>query len=286
MALEPGVYDNVPNEEYHSNEAISKTGLDLIRRSPAHYKAAREHRVETKAMADGTAVHCAVLEPDEYPKRYAVAPAGIDRRTKVGKEAWAAFQAETEGKIILSADDDALFAAMRDSVYAHPAARRLLESKDRLFEHTIIARDPEHGVLSQCRPDLWLRETAVMVDLKTTLDASPAGFAKSTAQYRYHVGAAFYPDVLSWATGEAIRTFVFIAVEKTPPHAVGVYHVTPSEIDTHEVLIQGWHEYREDLGIYADCLQHDLWPAYSNRIEPLQLPHWAKRKQVFEPRRR
>ena len=36
--IEPGCfYANLPNELYHKGPGISKSGLDQIRRSPAHY---------------------------------------------------------------------------------------------------------------------------------------------------------------------------------------------------------------------------------------------------------
>ena len=81
---------------YHTNTSrISKSGLDLINRAPAHYweRYLNPHaspQKETPALLIGSAVHCAVLEPEEFGKRYAVGPR-VDRRTSKGKAEWEAF---------------------------------------------------------------------------------------------------------------------------------------------------------------------------------------------------
>jgi PDDEXK-like uncharacterized protein DUF3799 len=81
----PGVYRDVPFDHYFAWNNVSKHQLDSLARSPAHYRAALEQpRKRTAAMVFGTAVHAAVLEPEEFARCYATDP-GIDRRTKAGK---------------------------------------------------------------------------------------------------------------------------------------------------------------------------------------------------------
>ena len=75
--------------QYHTDTSrVSKSGLDLINRAPALYyerylnpNAAPQK--ESPALIIGSAAHCAVFEPAEFGKRYAVAP-HCDRRTKEG----------------------------------------------------------------------------------------------------------------------------------------------------------------------------------------------------------
>jgi exodeoxyribonuclease VIII len=98
------------NADYHAHPAISKSHLDLIARSPLHYWARfldpkRVIPEPTPAMRIGSAVHTHVLELDKWDTEYTVAPDGLDRRTKAGKEAWAAFEAESaNGRTVLSRD--------------------------------------------------------------------------------------------------------------------------------------------------------------------------------------
>ncbi len=72
--------------EYHAHPAIGSTALRALIRSAEHYHAeyvaCTAPRAETPAMRRGTAV----LEPEKWATRYAVAPE-CDRRTKAGKEA-------------------------------------------------------------------------------------------------------------------------------------------------------------------------------------------------------
>ena len=65
--MKPGIYPDLPNEEYHRCDGVSNSMLSDMARSPAHFQAARRRqREETPAMAIGTAIHCAVLEPERF----------------------------------------------------------------------------------------------------------------------------------------------------------------------------------------------------------------------------
>lgn len=253
----------ITNAEYHARPEIGKSGLDLVNISPAHYWSSRTTpRTETPAMRIGTAAHARILEPETFADRYVIAPDGIDRRTKEGKAAWAAFELEADGRIVLKGEEVAQLEAMAESVWAHPVARQLLN--DGQAEQTVIGELDGVGV--KCRPDWWT--SGALVDLKTTERARPDMFGKSVAAYRYHVQAAFYSDIA--ATVSEPMKFLFIAVEKTAPFAVSVV-----ELDE-EAMRQGRIAYQRDLANYAACLALDHWPAYSTSIESITLPRWAQ----------
>jgi exodeoxyribonuclease VIII len=254
------------NAEYHSLPAVSKSHLDLIARSPRHYW----HRYlnpeavppePTPAMVVGSAVHTRALEPDRYELEYAVAPA-IDRRTKAGKEAWEAFQADAKGKTVLTAEQHELSAAVAAAVREHPAAALVL-GKPGACEQSYQWTDETTGEVCKCRPD-WLSECGrLVVDLKTTDDASPAAFQRSVQKFRYHVQAAWY------LRGLGAEQFVFIAVEKAPPYLVGVYVATP------EMVAAGGRVADRDLARLAECRAANAWPGYGDEIQPIDLPRWC-----------
>jgi exodeoxyribonuclease VIII len=123
------------------------------------------------------------------------------------------------------------------------------------------------GVNVKCRPD-WIHDNSVLVDLKTTENAGPNAFAKSVANFRYHVQAAFYTDICR-ESGIDVKAFVFIAVEKNPPFAVSVYELDSDSIEVGRTL------YQRNLETYRRCRETDHWPAYSTAIETLTLPRWA-----------
>jgi len=63
-------WHDLTNEEYHAGEGLSSSALKVILRSAAHYNCPRVDRPKSKALTLGTAVHTAVLEPDEYVRNY------------------------------------------------------------------------------------------------------------------------------------------------------------------------------------------------------------------------
>ena len=95
----------IPNSEYRARDGISSTDLKHVAKSPAHFRYWKDHQQEdTPALLFGRAVHKYALEKDDFFSEFAVAP-NIDRRTKAGKEEYAAFEADCVGKDIISADD-------------------------------------------------------------------------------------------------------------------------------------------------------------------------------------
>jgi PDDEXK-like domain of unknown function (DUF3799) len=253
------------NAEYHDRtDSVSKSMLDKIRKAPACLRAYLDgDRPEpTPAMQFGTAAHTAVLEPEKL-----VCAPKCDKRTKAGKEAAEDFAAEYAGRDVVIVDPDTrdTVRAIADSVWRHPVAARILAQGEPELSAFGIVED----VRCKARPDWWDSKLGVVCDLKTTTDASPSGFARSVANYRYHIQAAFYTDVMA-ADGFPIESFVFIAVEKTPPYLVGVY-----VLDT-EALDIGREEYQRDLALYRECMEIGIWPGLSERLELITLPRWAK----------
>ncbi|ENC4315011.1 PD-(D/E)XK nuclease-like domain-containing protein, partial [Salmonella enterica subsp. enterica serovar Bredeney] len=75
--IQPGIYYDIPNEAYHAGPGVSKSQLDDIADTPAIYlwrKNAPVDTEKTKSLDTGTAFHCRVLEPEEFSKRFIIAP--------------------------------------------------------------------------------------------------------------------------------------------------------------------------------------------------------------------
>lgn len=269
--MEPGVYSGITNDAYHSGEGISKSGLDLIGRSPLHYWAKyldpqREPQEPTPAMLLGTAIHSAVLEPHSFANDYVVFPK-IDRRTKEGKAYYDELIAQAAGRTIISADDYATCVSIQDNVRRHPAAQVLLNDGEP--ELSVYWRDEQTGVLCKCRPDWMNYKANTIIDVKSTDDASPAGFQKSIVKWGYHVQAAWYLDGVKAATGHAPKAFIFAAFEKTRPFATAFYYADEDMIELGRQL------YRERLDVFAACLKNNSWPGYPQQLSPISLPGWV-----------
>lgn len=260
------VRHGMPAEDYHAVPAYSASGGTLLRRSAAHYRVSRTAPSEpTEAMVFGTAMHLAALEPDEFSARV-VRAQRFDRRTTAGKANAAAFDAANAGKIVLAPDQFDAIGAMRESLRAHPAASALLREGD--AEVSLFWRCSETGARCKARPDFLPAGARICVDLKTTQDASPSGFARSAAALGYHVAAWHYLDGCS-VLGLEREAFTLIAVEKTPPFAIAAYRVPD------DALAVGRRLTMQARRLYAQCVHADSWPAYSGQIVDLQLPSWA-----------
>jgi exodeoxyribonuclease VIII len=262
------------NADYHRHLAVSKSGLDQIAKSPLHYWARyldpnRVWPEPTPAMRLGTALHTHVLELDQWDKQIAIAPGDINRRTKEGREQWAAFEADAKRKTVITADDAEVVMAMGRSVWRHPAAAMLLHWQGKA-ETTHMWTDPTTGAECKCRPDWLTNDGNLIIDLKTTEDASPRAFQRSVANYRYHVQASWYLDGIEAATGYRPDQFIFICVEKKPPYAVAVYAADA------EMVQIGAETAARDLARLVECKASNTWPGYSDQIEPLSLPAWMR----------
>lgn len=195
----PAFVEDYPASKYHAHHSISKSGLDLVHKSPAHY-AQRVERAPTQAMKTGTAIHTAILEPDRFAAAYHVADAK-DRRAKAWKEAVEKYGDEY---VLLPSEHESIV-AVQNAALSRPEVKRLAHAPG-WPELSAFATDPVTGVLVRCRYDL-LAKAAFAVDLKTARDVFERGFARSCATYRYHVQVALYSDIYEWITGEKLNEF-------------------------------------------------------------------------------
>ena len=255
----------ISNADYHADPAVSASHLKEISKSPYHYWSRyldpdRVAMTPTAAMRLGSLTHCATLEPDELTKRYQLAP---DRRTNAGKAA--VVEMAAAGIEAVSEADLAQALQMADAVRSNSIAALLLVNGQ--AEQSFWWDDIATGMRCKCRPDWFDGET--IVDLKTCSDASPAGFAKAVAAFHYQLQAVHY------LAGTLAKRFIFVAVEKTYPFAVGVY-----ELDQ-EALVHGSIARHNALLRLQDCRAINSYPGYTDGgIQTLQLPGWALKDQT------
>lgn len=259
------VVHGLSNHEYHQLPSISKSGLDLIHKAPALFHHRRTHPTPpTPAMRMGTLVHSAILEPDTLFDGLIVAP-NCDRRTSAGKAEWEAFLIAAEGRELVTVEEIENLRKIRDAVWAHPAGRTALGMLREVETSIFWNHD---NIACRCRPD-GILTNGVILDVKTTRDASADQFVRSVVQYRYHVQAAFYSDGYEAAFGEPPKGFLFLAVETDEPHLTACY------VASKEMILRGRADYERDLATYARCLEAGQWPGLSNEPIKIDLPKWA-----------
>jgi exodeoxyribonuclease VIII len=269
----PGLYLHMSNEDYHKAPGVSKSGLDLIAGNPSTYKWQQGAPVDTEkldALDAGTALHCALLEPDEFESRFIVMPE-FNLRTTDGRADRDSFMAETadEGKIVLVAEVHRQLQLMRKSAYAHPVVRMIMEARGH-NEASIFWNDDETGELCRIRPDrhIWSDEVGpVIVDVKKC--AGIDRFETHAEEFRYHVQHAMYVDGYRKHYGED-APFWFLVVDSTC--SAGRYRVDVVELP--QEWVDAGHElYRRDLTTYHHCNQQNDWL----HVRTLNRPRWANK---------
>jgi exodeoxyribonuclease VIII len=232
-------------------DRISKSGLDKIRKTPAHYKTPQE---ETAALRFGRIAHEYILEGKQ---NWVLSP--FDSfRTKEARE-WR--DAQTLPILIEQQDQEVFKMAM--SVHNHEAVKKLIYHGQ--AEQTYLFDEPTTGAPCRCRPDYITKDNFIL-DLKTTDDASARGFAYSCRKYRYDVQAAFYLDGVEYATGIRPERFIFIAVEKKAPYAVGVYEIDDESVELARI------DYIDDLKKWQRAEAAGEFPAvYNNECEIIKV---------------
>lgn len=270
QALQQGLVLGLDIEEYHAGPGVSKSQLDQIAESPATYIWAKNAPVDvekTKPFDIGKAIHCLLLEPDEFESRFIIAPP-FNRRTNAGKAEEAEFLANCAelGKTVMDAEDGRKLYLMRDSVMAHPDARKLLEREGH-SEASFYWIDPETEELCRVRPDRHLSNYPVMLDVKSVDDMGR--FERHVEEFRYHVQDAMYSEGFYRVMSEQPE-FYFLAVSTSVNCGRYPVRVRPLTDDWRDA---GKDLYRRDLSNFHECRVNNDW----HDLIPLTRPAWARR---------
>lgn len=265
----PGVF-TMDDATYHADPvsagSLSSTGARRILDSPARYRYELTHREEKPEFDEGHYVHAKVLGVG-----MGIEVLDFDsRRSNACKDAESA--ARAAGLVPVLAKDVAHLDAMAEAVLAHPTARAFLE-RDGQAEASAFAVDPETGMWLRARPDfLPVRGSGrtILVDLKTTITADPTEFGRRAAGLHYEQQDDLYRRVVQLARGDDDVAFVFVLVEKRPPHLVSVI-----ELDVVAQRI-GAERNRRAIDLYAACKASNTWPGYPTEVAQVSLPRWAE----------
>jgi hypothetical protein len=289
----PGIYRNVPFEEYLDWNACSNSRLSDLRQSAAHCRYRIDHPgPATQAQVLGSAVDLCILQPELFDFHYLAAQQCQEvtqKKTQCSKNGsrsslmtgkWYCSQhadiaellrdMDWDERTILSQEDFLKCHAVRDAVHAHPAAKTLL---DEAADFQLSAVWNDNGLLCKLRADAAVPSLSTLVDLKSTVDASNEEFKKAIFRYGYHRQGLLYlrgMDTLK----QVYAHFVIIAVEKDPPYAVAVYRLKDEALDLAK------RETLPLLDMYQKCQESGVWPGYGDGITEIGLPDWAEKQIV------
>ena len=266
--------------DYYAIKALSHSMLSCLAQNPME---CRMRYIDdppslppkdSAAFAMGHAVHCLALEPEKFEERFAVAPK-VDRRTTAGKVAWAEYLADCEGKIVLDEQDHADAMACVQALNDHAQFAAIMAQPRRVeVEHQFDL----FGHRFKAKPDAIIDSMRLILDIKTTDDASPHRWQWSAVDYGYHRQNAIYREALRNDAGEWYR-FIFAVVEKPKPSTRGIPPtVALYELDPDTVLM-GYEDTQMLVRDYEDRMSNGWWQQYySDGIVPLRLP----KRRVYE----
>lgn len=262
-------------EDYHAHPALSSSGArKLLSDTPAAFKYERDNPPGPKDVFDfGHAAHKMVLGTG--PKLVRVP--FKDRRTNAYKEK--ATEVRAAGGIPLLPDDYQRVQDMASALRQAGDIAPFLFNRDHgAAEQSIFWPDPWFGVPLRARLD-WLPDPGtgrtILVDYKTTEDASNWAIGRTIVKYRYYQQGPWYIDAAQ-AVGRASddAVFVFVFQEKTAPYLVNVV-----QLDHRDAKLGRERNHRA-IEIFRDCTESGIWPGYmtGTRLAFADLPAYVYRE--------
>lgn len=269
---EPGVHPDMDETTYHDDPvaggSLSSGGARLLLEpgGPARFDYARHNprTTSTKAFDLGHAVHTEILGAGATIK---VVDAD-DWRSKAARQAKA--EAYAAGHTPVLAKDYWRVRQMASAALSHRAAGPLLTAAG-AAEQSLFWIDADTGVWCRARHDKPIRDRndrLVIVDLKSCEKADERSVQRSVGSYGYHQQDQWYRRGAVALDLDDNPGFVFVFVEKDPPHLVSV-----KQLDA-DALEVGRRRNNAALHRYAECSSTGIWPAtgYGDDFAEISLP--------------
>lgn len=249
----------ISNRDYRKHSGISRSELQLLRKSPYHFQYAQNNPDDdSESLKFGRACHKYILEPDDFENEFAVMPK-LDRRTIAGREMYDEFVEKNAKKEIITETDYDIICEMAKAMDAVPLAKELLKGE---HEVSYFWTDPDTGIECKCRPDCLSTYEGfgkkMLVDYKTTSSCEDGAFEKSCKKYGYQLQSGMYREGVFQNTFDDVG-FAFVAQEKSAPYAVRIY------VCSEEFINQGYDEFRSLIGTYKYCTETEDWFGYEGQ---------------------
>lgn len=284
---------------YRTTEGISQSMLKEILVSPAHFRARYgpdpQPFYPSASMIQGSATHCLILEPEEFPRLYynraekpkpltiaemraELQAQGIDP-PKSAKKADLELHLYPDGKPVdrrtgLDPETYSQVHSAADALRSHDITGSWFcpgQQNFRRFNEVSLYIRHELGLTLKGRLDrIQIEDDKVKIlDLKTTVSARPQDFVRQVVNLNYDLQAAFYTNLAATCYRGMEVEFYFVVLERKSPHGINVFRATE------EVLTSGRRKLEKGLTLLAQCMELDYWPGYEPTIHELRLPSWV-----------
>jgi len=282
-----GIYDNVNIHEYHADkEYISSSALKEAQKSLAHFDFYYSKPSERKSHFDfGNCFELALMDAingtNEFDKFVTI----FDEQQRPEQEKtmasgknkeWKITIFDTDKYIITKTGDESLetMQLMLESCIKDSVINALIKNTD--YQKSIFWTDKQTGLKMKTRPDVCKMNKKVIVDIKSTKDASPEKFAKDAANYSYPLQAITQINGCIDSGLMIPEKYFWLAVEKTAPFNAQLYEFKNEDWQ----LMQDRYEYH--LGLIKMAREENKFPGYTQRADnqhgilELELPMWFK----------
>lgn len=223
--VSPGIYDIDLDEYLGIRTHVSSSGLKQILRSPAHFQRYLNRKEESLPHLDlGTAVHCAILEPERFHREYISLP--VNKIDIFHEADLQLIQGEKQVRF-LTESQMAVVEGIVEQLERKPDIKHMMQTGQP--EKSLFWRDPKTGIRCKIRPDMLVLPD-FMLELKTTFDPSLAVFQRTCQMQFYHMTAAMYLAGVEQVTG--IRpAYMFVVASRFPPYSVESFVPSTSLLD-------------------------------------------------------
>ena len=271
-----GMAWDMPETKYHADPWLGVTGVrsasssvlkDLLPPStPAHARHRMLHHRQSTDFDFGSAVHKHVLSR------------GAEIEV-VDADAWRSNEAKAQradayatGRIPILRKQLPAIEAAAERVADNPDVRALFAQPGADTEVVLTWR--ENGIACRAMLDIWTPptpgRTPIVGDVKTIDSADDDTIGRQVVNLRYylqdwHYRCGYYAVHGVWPA------FLFVFVEREPPHSVVVREVPDVALDVAE------HERNRALAVWRECIDTDIWPDRPAGLDTVRLPGWWAR---------
>lgn len=249
--------------EYRAIEAHNWSNGKWILESPLHYRYQLAHpKPSTPSQVAFQAVHTAVLEPDQFARRYALCDVRRDKRTAPYQE-WLATHPDAAA---LNAEEWAACTGAADAIRAHPKAGPLVAPGEGVeFECSIVWTDEATGFRCKARLDILrhLPDRVRVVDLKDVGSTDERHLRLLAEKLLWYGQLAHYCAGAEWRyPGLPVEAYL-LCVESKPPHDVAVLHLNEDG-----AFAKGREMRASAFARLAECLESGKWPGRHEDVIP------------------
>lgn len=273
--MTPGFHPRVNAASYHADPCVmpslsSSIAQILLRESPrkawhSHPRLNQEYReVHDDKFDLGKAAHAALLEAD-LGGIEVIDPANHPSKTGSIPDGWTNNAIRAARDTARAAGKTPILKRHHDEVMAMVKTAKVFIAASEIAEYWGEAESEVTGVCNEdsvwlrCRFDRITKNRRLIVDYKSTEDASPEPFSRLLVRMGYHVQEAFYRRVAR-NLGVVSPRFVFLAQSVEPPHECSLHGCDPSLQEIADAQVE------RAIQLWRQCVKTKQWPSYGGRI--------------------